>query len=236
MYLRTRFGILGTSVGLVKARANDAAESFLAWQTEIGRAYGFTLGIEEIPCDLGYALGNLFPLTAPIRKRYCFLPVSPEWTAFFDNSVLGTDASGPMVVLARKLNTLAIRAVCAPHTMPPKVTKDTTGCYGANILEVYNEKGDVLRSVYCANDGGKWKFGQSGTPFDFENLSQYEVSRVSEKFTEEMLHRYLTHLAVDAFDETSYSMTSSSGFFFQRMGNGVATVEIGEAEALRRVS
>ena len=119
--------------------------------------------------------------------------------------------------------------------MPSKVTAETRGSYGANILEVYNEQG-VQRTIYCANDGGKWKFGQSGDPFDFENLQQYLVRRTSEKFTEEMLHSYLVHLAVDGLDDNAYKKGDGVGVLISRRGNALVNVELGLDEALRRVS
>ena len=60
------------------------------------------------------------------------------------------------------------------------------------------------RSVYTANDGGKWKFGQSGEPYPFEEVEAYSVKRVSNRFTPEMLGRYLGHLGVRPFDENWY--------------------------------
>jgi hypothetical protein len=216
MLLRNRFGILGMSFGLINADVNEVADHFLEWQCEIGRKHGFGLNQQAIRIDVESSLAMMLPLEAPVCSRYLFLPTKTNWTAYFDNGKLGTDAAGAMPVLAQRMAVRAIRATCIPHTMPARVTQSTRGSYGANILEVYDERGDVRRAIYCANDGGKWKFGQSGPAFEFENTPQYLTRRVSERFTEEMLRAYLNQIAVDGFECDAYSTGTNAGIFIQR--------------------
>jgi hypothetical protein len=236
MLLRKQIGILGTSLGLIKASAKDSADQFQRWQTEIGKVHGYSMVSECISGDINSNLLKLFPLTAPVRTKYLFLPTnSSEWTAYFDNGVLGTDAVGLMSVMAQKLSTLTIRVTCSPNTMPSKVFSETRGSYGANILEVYNSQG-VRRVIYCANDGGKWKFGQSGEPFDFENMPQYLTRRISEKFTEEMLRNYLSNLAVDALDDSAYECEDMSGILISRKGNSLVNKKIELSDILNNLN
>lgn len=219
MQLRERFGILGTSSGLVQADVTTVADCFLKWQSEIGGKFNFKMKSEPLLESHETALLKLFPLVAPISKKYLFLPTINGWTAFFSNAIMGTDAAGPMHILSQRLKTVAIRATACPHTMPEKISKDSHGMYGANILEVYNEMGDIARSIFAANDGGKWKFGQSGEPFPFEDLLKYQIKNIKDRFTEEMLKKYLSTLAVDVFDDTAFSTNGNCGILVHRIDN-----------------
>lgn len=60
------------------------------------------------------------------------------------------------------------------------------------------------RSVHAANDGGRWVFGQSGTPFPFEESERYAARRIRDRFTFAMLGRYLESLRIRAFDRDFY--------------------------------
>jgi hypothetical protein len=74
--------------------------------------------------------------------------------------------------------------------------------FGAVILEVYDEKSaqDPLRgrrSIYAADDGGRWVFDQVGEPFPFEDLEAYTRRRIRDRFTPAMMGDYLRGLGVD---------------------------------------
>ena len=52
---------------------------------------------------LGDALAGLLPLTMPGMLRVMFWPVADDWTIYFDNSGLGTEAATVMPVLSQRL-------------------------------------------------------------------------------------------------------------------------------------
>ena len=125
------------------------------------------------------------------------------WTAYFDNSVRGTDASSAIGYLCTQLacNGVAIRN--QPHT-----ASGGNGISGAVILEYFGphqtEFMNYIRSVAVAHDGRKWTFATGGTPQPFENPGKYHARSVRERFTREMLVAYCQALGVSPYDEDFY--------------------------------
>ena len=76
------------------------------------------------------------------------------------------------------------------------------------MLEVYGPEQthwlSVIRSISLVNDGGRWSFDQSGTPFLFEDLDRYAAKRVRDRFTFELLERHLHELGLSPFELDFY--------------------------------
>lgn len=206
------FGKFSSSFGLVHGPAKVVAESFLAWQQEILRQWGFELELGVRQGKLSDAQNALFPLTAPIVTKYLFWPLNENWTLYFDNGVNGTDA-GPPSVLSSRLGVDAMRVVMADEIFNPSSEQVTQ--YRATILE-YFSKGVEQRHVFVANDGGKWKFGESGTPFPFENTAAYKVRSISDRFTNVMLLGYLKELGVDL--SNNHAAAIEHGYLLEKHG------------------
>ena len=83
--------------------------------------------------------------------------------------------------------------------------------YPAVIWEVYDrpeaggDENGYRRSLAAANDGGRWVFEQSGTPYSFEELDAYAAPRKKNRFTDEMLHRYLNELGIPPLNDSGFS-------------------------------
>lgn len=191
-------------IGFLKIDFESAVRAYEEWMSPILKDYGFQLKNESIIGNLQDALMKLLPLVSPIRTKFLFIPTKNNWTAFFDNGWQGTDASTPMNVLSERLRCKGLSVTAVPHTMPSKVKRDTKGRYGATIMEVYGPDGNYIRTIYSSNDGGKWIFGESGVPFKFENLAYYKAKKIRDRFTPEILEKYLKELGIDVFKENFY--------------------------------
>lgn len=218
MLLNQTLGVVTTSFGLIKANSEQAACAFREWQNQILANYGFSLQHSEINGDLDSILKKLFPLTSPILTRYLFVPTLSEWTMYFDNGWQGSDAASVMSVLSKLMQTQSMRITCAPHTMPKKIKYESNGQFGANILEVYDANGDVGRSIFAANDGGKWRFGQSGAAYDFEDVESYSRRNIKDRFTENMLLNYLEQMGVRLRDDSFLLPKNSYAIFLEKQG------------------
>jgi hypothetical protein len=112
---------------------------------------------------------------SPAVTRYLCVPVG-QWTALLSNGPLGTDVGVLPSYAARELGCRALRVVSI----------DDSATYPAQMLEVYGPGGEpplsLERSIVAADDGGRWVFETSGTPYPFEDQS--------------MLHDYLRALGV----------------------------------------
>jgi len=57
--------------------------------------------------------------------------------------------------------------------------------------------GGVRRSIAALDDGGRWVFEESGERFPFEEVEHYTSRRKRDRFTREMLARYLHHFGIE---------------------------------------
>lgn len=199
-----RYAPITTGIGFLECDAKMAADAFEEWQRPIQATRGVRLQRRELTGDLPARLESLLPLTSHEARRFLFSPTSGKWTAYLDSGWRGTDAFSVVSYLAATIGCSGIRAVSVPHTIR-KTPAGERGRYGATILEVYaaDSSGcsflNTQRSIFAANDGGRWKFGEQGQPFDFEQLDRYKARRIRDRFTPELLDEYLQHLGVHFF-------------------------------------
>jgi hypothetical protein len=219
LLFNNEFAPITKEIGYLECDLPFVCSAYESWETSILGPLGMNVELENVKVDFKSILRRLFPLTSPIRTRLAFVPTKSSWTAYFDNGPLGTDASGIISVLARKLNCRGVRAVFVPNTMPNNPTKETRGRYGATTLEVYGPGQTPIRTIYAVNDGGKWRFAANGTAFPFEETDSYNAKKISERFTGEMLNRYLKNLGIDAFSETFYAPLDAVTVIASKRGN-----------------
>lgn len=149
-------------------------------------------------------LSTLVPLSpAPTKEMY--LTTTFGWTAYLANGCRGSDPSLPMKQLSTALGVMALRACVTP----------TAARYAGVILEVYDtveaggDEYGYRRSIAALNDGGRWVFEQSGTPFPFEDTARYAARRKRDRFTAEMLAGYLVGLGAQRLSDGAFGEGSA---------------------------
>lgn len=135
------------------------------------------------------SLLELIPAGGPVSK-YLVLGVS-GWAAMFSNGPRGTDVGVLPSRAARDLGVISIRATAV----------DPDGdSFAAAILEVYDQRSTdpqlCLRSVFVANDGGRWRFGESGDRFQFEDVERYARRAIRDRLSPSLVRCYLAELGV----------------------------------------
>lgn len=125
------------------------------------------------------------------ERRYLLVPLE-GWTAVVNDGPFGTDLGLMPTRAAEELECLAVRAVAGLSS-----ERDFEG----TILEVYDPavKDNPFRcrrSIYAADDGGTWRFGESGQAFTFEDVDAYRGRQIRARFTPQMLERYLLELGI----------------------------------------
>lgn len=234
LLLDNQYAPITSSIGFLEMGYKRAVDEFAAWQRELSKpgrplvppdlfegtvtrtfgrvveAPGFTIRSSDVAGPLAHALETLAPLTIAPRRRFLLVPTRSAWTAYFDNYLNGTDASGPIGHLTLKCKCSGLLIDATPDTMGTKSLYDKTrrGVYGASIFELYGpEKTEwlnVVRTVYAANDGGRWKFLASGTPQSYEEPETYKARRVRDKLPFELLDKYCRALGLRPFDDDFY--------------------------------
>ncbi|MCG8589049.1 MAG: hypothetical protein MJE66_07130 [Proteobacteria bacterium] len=184
-----------STIGLFQRDADVVAHEYVAWQRPILAKYEAAIESRPVEGPLQEVIRMLLPLTSPIRERFLFLHTSSPWSAFLDNFRKGTDAATPVHYLSRRLRCRGVRITSVP---------DPSSENAGTILEVCEEDGS-RRTLYCAKDGGRWKFGATGEPLPFEDVARYEARRVRDRFPPELALDYLRALGIEMADESFYT-------------------------------
>ncbi len=218
LLLDDRWAPVTSTMGFLELGAEQAARAFATWERGLMTPRGITVEVLPVSGTLEQVLSSLLPLTSGETQRHLFIPTRSAWTAYVANGWTGTDAASPMSAMARRLSIRGLRVVAVPHTL-----RGNQGRYGAVMLEVYGpaQPGrslNYVRTIYAANDGGRWVFGHSGEPFPFEQVEQYQARRVRDRFTFDMLKDYLRHLGLAPFEEDFYLPPGSCAWLIQKTG------------------
>jgi hypothetical protein len=220
LLLDDRWAPITSEMGFLETNAEHAARAFTAWQAGLETSRGIAVEARPVSGSLDQVLSALLPMTSPETRRELFIPTRSPWTAYVENGWGGTDASSVMRYMARTLGCRSMRVVAVPHTLQ----KDK-GRYGAVMLEVYGPHQtawlNLVRALGASNDGGRWVFDQSGEPFPFEKLEQYQARRVRDRFTFDMLKDYLRHLGLSSFEEDFYLPEGAPAWLVEKTGTFV---------------
>ena len=207
LLLDDRLAPITSDIGFIEAPAAEAVEAFLAKEDPIHAPYGRSFTRTAVAGTLEEVLQRLLPLTSVHRLRHLFIPTASRWTAYTDNGHHGTDVFSAVSSLALALGCRGLRVLAAPDTIEGEF-REARGRYGGLALEVYGPRPNPIlnyeRVVSLINDGGRWSFDASGTPFPFEEVERYAERRKRDRFTFEMLERYLAELGLAPFREEFY--------------------------------
>src|SRR6266540_4337200 len=155
----------------------------LAWAKQVREA----LLIDQLP--------RLLPLEMPYTRRL-LVAHGQRWTAIFDNSRGGGDPYPALAELSRIAGARGVLAGHKPREQYP---------YPVTQFHLFGSEGDDVRTVDCGVfDSGRWSFEARGTEQPFEELEADSSRRVRDRFTRQMLLRYLSGLGIDADTMSSY--------------------------------
>ena len=218
LLLEDRWAPVTSTMGFLELGVEQAAQAFATWEREVMTPRGISVEVLPVSGTLEQVLSSLLPLTSGETQRHLFIPTRSAWTAYVENGWTGTDAASPMSSMARRLSIRCLRVVAVPHTL-----RGDQGRYGSVMLDVFGPKqpgktSSTVRVVEVANDGGRWVFVQSGEPFPFEQVEQYQARRVRDRFTFEMLKDYLRHLGLAPFEEDFYLPPGTCAWLIQKTG------------------
>ncbi len=224
LLLEERWAPVTSELGFLETNAERAARAYAAWQEGLLASRGIAVGVSPVTGSLEQTLSTLLPLNDAERRRHLFIPTRSPWTAYIDNGWQGTDAASAMSYMAETLGCRGMRVVAVPHTL-----RQDKGRHGAVMFELYGPRQtdwlNYLRTIYAMNDGGRWVFGQSGEPFPFEKLEQYQARKVRDRFTFDMLKEYLHHLGLSPFQEDFYLPRGDPAWFVGKTGPVVPTLK-----------
>ena len=129
-----------------------------------------------------------------------------RWTAYFDNSIGGSDPEGPIAYLSRTLSCQGVVIRDVPHTIGlPGIRDGRSGSVQFMLFgPLQTEFINYVRTVAAAYDGNRWVFVATGTEQAFEESQAYQARRIRDRFTSDMLERYCQALGIDVFNPHAY--------------------------------
>jgi hypothetical protein len=186
---------IGQLVGFVEAPFETVVEEMRSWKRSLGAHWREQM-FEDAP--LVQQLASLAPLEAP-WTRELLVATQGAWTAHFSNDLGGGDSWPRVSYLG---DVLAARWVVASHTPPEQYP------YPSTQLWLGGPEGEpplhFLRTVAAGIfDSGRWQFEARGPVQSWEQPARYGERRIRDRFTREMLLRYLAALGIDA-DEPGF--------------------------------
>lgn len=203
--LDERYAPVTSSVGFLEVPLPEAVAALEEWRRSLYSS------VASPPAAGGFpeALFGLEPLTSGARPRE-LLVAAGSWTAYFDNSLQGTDAISAIGVLSRRLKCQGLAIEAVPHTIGlPGVQKGRSGAVQFTLFgPVETAFLNYVRTVSVVFDGSRWVFNANGTEQAFEDVASYAARRVRDRFTSEMLERYCQELGVNVFDAATYGPDS----------------------------
>ena len=194
--LDDRYAPITSSIGFLKLPLDDTAEALAAWW----RSLAPPVSVEPLDESFEEALAQLDPLEVGSRSRALLVEQDDGWTAYFDCLATGTDPVSAIGYLAQVNRTAGVSVTTI---RPSRVRSGSIqfGLYGPAATDFLNH----VRGVAVArDDGGRWRFIESGTPQEFERLDAYRLPRVEERFTSEMLHEYCRALGFRPYEASAY--------------------------------
>jgi hypothetical protein len=216
LLLDDSYAPIASEIGFLKYPAKSIAEFHIAEANARPALaqHGQALTLTHGKADLAGILDSLLPLTSVDSLRKVYVQTNSEWTAFFSNAHRGPDLESGMSYMARRLGCMGVRAGYIPNSLRGSKDKGK-GRYGACTFQLFAPHEvaihNNLRSVQTLNDGGRWCFTDLGEVQPYEEVEAYKAKRIRDRFTPEMLDRYLTALGIHAFDEQYYA--SPDGYY-----------------------
>ncbi len=212
--LSEKFKPITSEFGFISLGPEEAADAFLERQVIIQERRNVEVVKSSFRADFPSTLMRLLPLTSVEGRRFLFIPTRSRWTAFLANGHLGTDVFAYLALLIWDFSCEAVRAVY-------QAKEDATN-YPATIFELFGPDTErpfgYKRTVSLSYDGSKWEFYTAGEELPFEETASYTVRRRKDRFTGQMLERYLANLGIDMFDESFYCPPDRDIFIIEKFG------------------
>lgn len=193
MLLGGRYAPITDAIGFLEADFAQVVAADTRWRATLGGYRG-----RPVNGPLPSLLDALLPLTGPLL-RYVWVETAGPWTAYFDNSVLGSDTFGPVSYLAQQIGCRGV-AIGYREETDRRGASASFNVYGPEQTDWLN----VVRSVAAVQDYGRWEWSMSGTPQPFEDVAAYQRRRVRDRLTPDMLFAYCGALGIRPFDESFY--------------------------------
>lgn len=218
MIYANKFYPIDSEIGLIRGQIDDIAKFLVRWKSSLYESSGMTVDARPYKLPPEEMIPKLLPLTIPQVRRELLIATKSDWVVYLNNSVLGTD-TGTAAYLARKLKTSWIRAVVTLSR--EELGKDISTPHAGTVFFKYEEFNDdeevgKKRFIHLINEDGNWSYESGGTPFSFEDVEVSSSKKLRDRFSKELLFKYLRNLGV-RLDDRDFCL--NKGILVERSGS-----------------
>ncbi|MDQ0570049.1 hypothetical protein QFZ42_001883 [Variovorax paradoxus] len=197
------------SLDLVRGTAPQVAAAVEAEVTRFVRGETLTKAWFHY-ADLDAAFGAATEF-ANVPTHLLVLPTHSDWTVLWNNSFLcsGYDSLCFCVTANHGLTTIHWDAHDSTTTTQPGAAFTHRSLVKATVVE---------RSVYAAQEDGKWLFGEVGSPLPQEDAGSYLARSKRDRLNESLMASLLERFGAAPWNEGFYALSEQPCFVLQRLG------------------
>jgi hypothetical protein len=137
-----------------------------------------------------------------------FFETNSKWTGFYQN--IGRTEIGHASVVGKYANAQVIGA----EAWTSKYKRVVNG-WGGGAFYLFKGR-DLLRHMMLSDQDG-WEFDNYGEPLPFEDVEKYKEKFARNRFTPEMLDKYLKEFGIDFFNEDFYMPPGSKAYIIEQV-------------------
>jgi len=152
--------------------------------------------------DLSTMLQELEPLSGPMT-RALWVETKSEWTAYFDNSIGGSDPYGSISYISRLLSCRGVTVSCFPDIKEQSSGQMRFDLWGQEPVDAFH----CTRSIAATREDDTWSWDVAGMPLSFEKMETYSRKRIKDRFPPELAIQYCLAVGVNPFDESFYAQS-----------------------------
>jgi hypothetical protein len=201
LLLENRFAPITYRYGFLRCDFETLRREIKPWKSSLGTWVNESRGAGH----LSDALSRLNLLTTPMTREV-IIKTSSEWIAYFDNTIQCGDPEPFVGYFAERLGCDGLTVCCCPHTVRNGLPGGTYGATGfAWFVGEQTEWLNVKRSVLVLEDGGVWKFLESGSPLPFERIEKYNNRRIRDRLSVDDVAFYAEQFGIPIFDDSFFT-------------------------------
>ena len=186
---RGRDALIATSVlssyGLIRLPLDDAAAALSVGPPEDR----WNRSVVATGQSLSVTFDFLDTVTLP-ATRYVLFPLRDSWTVIVNNHRGGTEVADLLREMESREAATTIRVVDRDASFVVQNGYRIRQQYAARVVEIHTA-GATIRSIACADDGGRWVFETNGEPLPIESQFDYAARRTRDRFTRSNLDALL---------------------------------------------
>lgn len=201
----SKFAPLTDCMGFVNVDIDTALKEYLDWCMPLMKRNGNDIKTIEWYNSFTFSLLELMPFNFP--EKILLFSTDSSWTGYLEN-VTRTE-TGRIKRISEPLNCKSIEVGVWPSKSGKVINN-----WGGGFFSL-NQGNELIRLMMLSRQDRGWEFDNYGEYLPFEEVEKYNEKLARNRFTPEMLDRYLKHYGIDFFNEEFYMPPGSKAYIIE---------------------